>query len=145
MIIQMLEKGLFFSIFIAALFIGIVAAEQEKKKEIIGQLISFDSRNNSIVVEITEDGRKKQPTYNIAGDADWHLCIAEQCVETKGENGFQKLIDYVAIEAYCVPPRSYKTFCVPNKSYRTILTQTGKEITGLRIEIVPSRHKDKTP
>lgn len=143
--IQMLEKGLFFLIFIAALFIGIVAAEQEKNKEITGQLISFDSRNNSMIVEVADDGRKKQLTYKIAGDANWHLCIAEQCVDTKGDDGFQKLIDYVAIEAYCIPPRSYKAFCVPSKSYKTILTRTGNEVTGLHIEIVPGRHKDKIP
>lgn len=125
------KKGLGFAIIAAVLNIA-VSAYAAEKKEIKGQLVSLNSRDSSMTVEVEAKGEKKYVDVKIASDANWHICLAERCAETKGVDGFKKVNEYAGFEAYGIP----------HKSYKVTLSQSGDVVTSVKVEIAPGKHKD---
>lgn len=100
-------------------------------KEVVGQLVSLNSQDRSMTVEVETKGAVKEfINFKIASDARWHICLADRCVITKGVEGFRIVNEYANFEAYGIP----------HKSYRVTLTQTGDTVSSVDVEIVPGRH-----
>lgn len=119
---------------VVALLAILVAASVHAagKKEITGHLVSLNSRDNSMTVEVEEKGKGKMYLdVKIATDAKWHICLAEKCVETKGTDGYKKVNEYAGFEAYGIP----------HKSYKVSLEQAENEVTSVHVEVAPGKHK----
>lgn len=97
--------------------------------EIRGQLVSLDSRQNSITVKTEVLGlsgpEMKDVNFSVSSNVKWTVCLSGQCAEKTGLEGFRLVNEYASFEAYGITP----------KGSSVTLQKSGDAISGIRVNL----------
>ncbi|MBI5327118.1 MAG: hypothetical protein HZB80_02330 [Deltaproteobacteria bacterium] len=126
---QTIKKITSLFLFVAIALAAAATTFAADAKKIKGQMLSMDSQQNSIIVNVEVLGlagqEKKAVNFALDSNVKWTVCLSGQCVEKERVEGFNLANEYAAFEAYGITP----------KGSNTTLIQSENTITSVKVNL----------
>lgn len=104
-----------------------VAAQAES---LSGKLVELSSVENRVTLQLEGRADKDIVSYQVSGDARWHICLKDSCLIRKGVEGFKAVNEYA----------EYGAYGIPHKTYDVTVELKDNVATALEVQLVPKVH-----